>query len=288
MKKVIQEFVIDFVGSWSLSEPLKGSSHVWGEPLIGFCSALDPSFDSLPLIASPSHVMPTDVLEDASLIMSYFLPYNEDLCDVEGADEEGLEEEDFMENWCRLYRETNYLMESLHEELEHIISEKGFSCAHYPSWHGSSDVDREHLVSKWSHSHIGEICGLGTIGLHGWLITEKGCAGRVGSIVTNIPMDPKEIKFLNRNVRHNCLYKREKQSITDKFEKHGTSSLDMVVNSMKACTLCIGKCPVNALSQQGRDHLQCSSQLKANTKERGARVCGACAIGLPCSHKIPV
>ena len=55
------------------------------------------------------------------------------------------------------------------------------------------NFDEAKLVSYWSQKHVAYMAGLGKFGLHHMIITEKGCCGRLGSIVTNAKISrPKE------------------------------------------------------------------------------------------------
>ncbi len=67
---------------------------------------------------------------------------------------------------------------------------------------GSYNFDSEKLVSDWSQRHIAFIAGLGTFGLNNMLITEKGCCGRIGSIITSLELEPTK-----RPENEYCLYK---------------------------------------------------------------------------------
>ena len=46
------------------------------------------------------------------------------------------------------------------------------------------------LIPMWSERHVAYIAGLGTFGLHAGLLTNKGAAGRIGSVVTNLNLVP--------------------------------------------------------------------------------------------------
>lgn len=58
------------------------------------------------------------------------------------------------------------------------------------------------FTSNWSERHAAFICGLGTFGLSKGLITQKGIAGRFGSIITElyIAPDKEDIKKYMRTV----------------------------------------------------------------------------------------
>ena len=74
-------------------------------------------------------------------------------------------------------------------------------------------------MSDWSHKHVAYIAGLGSFGRHHMLITDKGCCGRIGSVVTDaaIPATP-------RSDRERCLFKAD-----------------------GSCGKCLERCPILAL-----------------------------------------
>jgi epoxyqueuosine reductase len=128
--------------------------------------------------------------------------------------------------------------------------------------------------SNWSERHVAEICGLGTFGLHGQIITPKGSAAYLFSIVTNAPIAPTP-----KSSRQNCLYYRE-----------GT------------CMECVSRCPGGAISEKGRNPTKCHLGAKTTVEKTaslmhqlgpfepmlgGRSACGQCFSNVPCSSKIP-
>ena len=59
-------------------------------------------------------------------------------------------------------------------------------------------------ASPWSERHIAYACGLGTFSLNDGLITPKGMAVRIGSVVTLLKLTPSEKKY--RHYKENCLH----------------------------------------------------------------------------------
>ena len=57
-------------------------------------------------------------------------------------------------------------------------------------------------MSDWSHKHVAYIAGIGSFGHHHMLITNKGCCGRLGSVVTDAVIAP-----TSRVDRERCLFK---------------------------------------------------------------------------------
>ncbi len=123
-------------------------------------------------------------------------------------------------------------------------------------------------MSSWSHRHVAYFAGLGTFGLNNMLITEKGCCGRLGSLVTTAPIDMHSSPEYGLQNHEKCLNK-----------------------TFGNCGLCIGKCVADAYTDHSFDRFRCYAQCLENAQlhcEMGyADVCGKCLVGLPCSYRAP-
>lgn len=115
------------------------------------------------------------------------------------------------------------------------------------------------FTSNWSERHVGFVCGLGTFGLSKGLITDKGMAGRIVSLITNLELTP------------------SMRDYNDAYE-YCTN-----------CGACIRQCPVGAISMEtGKNHVVCSAFLDETQKKYAPRYgCGKCQIGVPCENRIP-
>jgi epoxyqueuosine reductase QueG len=80
--------------------------------------------------------------------------------------------------------------------------------------------------STWSERHVAYAAGLGCFGLNKALITSLGINVRIGSIITNMPIETSS--QINEDYRAVCL-------------KDGGDS----------CGLCFDRCPVGAIIQKG-------------------------------------
>lgn len=113
--------------------------------------------------------------------------------------------------------------------------------------------------SNWSERHAAFVCGLGTFGLSKGLITQKGIAGRFGSVVVD------------------CSLKPDVRPYTEIYEY------------CTRCGACISRCPVGAISlQEGKKHLPCSDYLEDTMRRYSPRYgCGKCQTAVPCQSEIP-
>lgn len=227
---------------------------LWREPLAASASVDDPLVGSLKEWVHPGHLMPWELLPGARGIVAFFIPFSEQVSmgNAQGRFQSA--------SWARAYRETNALIDEVGERLCRMLRSRGHKAVFVPATH---DFDEETLTSRWSHRHVAFTAGLGTLGLNGMLITERGCCGRLGSIVTSARMEP--------DTRHRvefCLFKRS-----------------------GSCGLCVDRCPTGALTGTGLDKKECYANLLANAPlypDIGwADACGKCVSGLPCSCRIP-
>ena len=223
----------------------------WEEPLVGFADAKSNEIKNLKKLVVENHFMPSDFLPDASIIISYFLPFTKTLAHT------NIDGEIPSLEWALAYQETNDMAAVLNKSLAGILREWKYDAV-VPENIGI--ISKDIIASRWSQRHIARAAGLGTFGLNNMLITEKGCCGRFFSIVTTVPAKPDKII-----TDENCLYKKK-----------------------KACGLCVKKCISGALTLEYFDRKVCRDITSKNAGIRnGADVCGKCVVGLPCSFKCP-
>lgn len=251
MNEKIIFWIRDYVNSY---KKLKKTESDWREPIIGFASANDPLFYKLKELVSPSHALPSDFICDAESVIVFFLPFMENIVN---SNIRGIESS---REWDIANIETNNLILDINKFLFEKITALGYTSSVLPPTY---NYDEKMLVSDWSHRHIGYIAGVGTFGINNMLITDSGCCGRMGSIITNLPLNPSL-----RQDQENCLYKY-----------NGT------------CQKCINRCVVNAISTaNGYPFLEkrkCSDQIyNDNVPEYPIGLgdaCGKCMCNVPCS-----
>ncbi|WP_163338391.1 epoxyqueuosine reductase [Desulfopila sp. IMCC35008] len=249
--KIVKE-VSRFVFRYQESDKISTS---WGDPVVGFASAADPLFEELKNVVVSTHTLPRDLLPDAQTVISFFLPFSKSIAATNIRGKMSSPE------WATCYVETNELIKQLGYHLHEVLEKAGEKLVAIPATHNWIE---DKLVSNWSHRHVAFIAGLGRFGLNNMLITEKGCSGRIGSLITTgaIPADKRpEIEA--------CLYKYE-----------------------KSCKKCVQKCVNEALFKDSFDRFKCYAQLLENVEEYKnvgyADVCGKCLVAVPCTHNDPV
>lgn len=269
-KEYLIEAVTDFVKKapdnyiqkeYAISEDVIGTK-IYEDPLFAFGSADDEYFS---LFKSPEGIgnhflTPKEWLPTAKTVISFFLPFSEQVKNSNSIDKMWpsnewlhgrIEGQNFL---CKI---TLHLQEELKKAgYTSVIPalDKKFWSKTAPD--GSSELS---FTSNWSERHVGFACGLGTFGLSKGLITAKGMAGRIGSVVTDLELPATERAYTE--VYEYCI----------------------------RCGACIPQCPVSAISMEnGKNHLTCSAFLdKLKEKYQPRYGCGKCQVHVPCSNGIP-
>ncbi len=246
----INEIIESYLASYPSHQQTKTS---WKKPLVKIASAHNPAFHDLKKSVRESHALPTDLLEEAESVITFFLPFEEDVA------KSNVKGDLASREWAVAYTETNTLIADLGMYLMAYLEINGHLASTVPATH---NFDKVSLMSDWSHRHVAEIAGLGGFGLNNMLITEAGCCGRFGTVVTSAALEPdvKEDKFY-------CLYLA-----------NGT------------CGVCVAKCPKNAFDETYDRH-KCYEMCLENDAYHETLglvdVCGKCCVALPCSYKNP-
>lgn len=227
----------------------------WKEPLVAYARADDPLFATLKDVVSPTHAVPQDFLAEARTVITYFLPF------IEKVVESNKTGRFSSRAWAVSYIETNRLIALINQHLQDLLITMGYKAVFAPATH---NFDEKTLLSDWSHRSAAFIAGLGTFGLNHMLITENGCCGRIGSLVTDLELPP-----TLRYIRELCLHKAD-----------------------GSCGLCAKKCVNDALKVEGLNKHKCYEMCLINAGrssdlESIADVCGKCLVGVPCSMTVP-
>lgn len=249
----IKQMVADFTSSYSRHPKFKTT---WQEPLVGFASAEDPLFGRFKKIIRSTHATPREVLHGAKSVVVYFIPFSKKL-------HRGNSETEYYcsRSWAVAYVETNRLISDVNEYIRSELESEGHRVALIPPTH---NFDQRSLMSDWSHRHVAYVAGLGRFGVHNLIITEKGCTGRLGSLVTDLALEvspPSNQEF--------CLQK---------------AGID--------CLKCVERCRYGALYADRFDRHACYRQCLINDQYHQdldlTDVCGKCSAMVPCSVTNPV
>ncbi|WP_233487064.1 MULTISPECIES: epoxyqueuosine reductase [unclassified Halanaerobium] len=251
LKQWIRNLICDYIKNYEQRDDIKTE---WKEAVVGFADADDKLFLKLKKAVSPTHAAPGDFLKHARTVICFFIPF------ADWVSESNVKGKYSSREWARAYVETNALIDDMNRHIKKELEKMNFQAALIPATH---NFDEENLKSDWSHRHAAYIAGVGTFGINNMLITEKGCCGRVGSLITNL-----EMEATKRGNKENCL------------NKAGGS-----------CSVCAERCVNNSLSVDFFDRHKCYSLLLENDdlySEMGLTdACGKCCVALPCSFVNP-
>jgi epoxyqueuosine reductase len=221
------------------------------EPLVAFADALDPRFGGLRDYVDPNHMLPQDLLPGARSVVSFFIPFAPEIPQANGQDRR-----EVSRDWVVAYVETNALIDRITARLIELLAEQGVRAAAEPATY---NFDQTTLVSRWSHKSVAVVAGLGSFGLHHLVITDAGCAGRLGSLVLDAELPLGAVQSQER-----CLFFHD-----------------------GSCLECVQACPAGALDQGNEIDKQacwdrCQQVAQLWSAVGRADVCGKCATG-PCS-----
>ncbi len=238
---------------------------IFEAPILGFCDAHDKSFEILkePEVVGCHFRYPREWLPTAQTVISIFLPYSE-------AIKSSNREQKIWPSmgWVIGRVEGHQLFQNLLLHLQANLKTAGFETViptmdqkFFSIAEPTEELcgDPLSFTSNWSERHIAYLSGLGTFGLSKGLITKKGVAGRFGSLVTELKLEP--------NKQHYKIYN----------------------DYCLECGACIKQCPVNAISiKEGKDHRLCSIFLKKTAEKFNPRYgCGKCQVNVPCESGMP-
>ncbi len=231
-------------------------------PLMGVANAFDPYFEKLkePGAIGPHFGPPEAWLPGAKSVISFFLPFTER---VRKANAESFPLPAY--EWlCGRVEGQAFLNELSAYLVREIIASGANAVSPYIDprfWTTDPPFapDSPSFTSNWSERHIGFIAGLGTFGLSKGFISEKGMAGRMCSVVTDLPLDPDLRKY------------------SDIYEY------------CTMCGACIRRCPAGAISKEtGKDHAACKAYFVSIRVHCSPRYgCGKCQTTVPCETSAP-
>lgn len=227
---------------------------LYREPLVAYSSAEDARYLQLKTIIGEWHMAPREVLADAQSVISYFVPFTEEVA----LSPKKSKAETFM--WGEAYAVINDYFIHINEVICEHLTQRGYSASAIPSTHTYNPED---MKCMWSHRSAAVIAGLGSFGANRMLITEKGSGGRLCTVLTSAVLSD-ERKLPDKQ----CLYL-----------KNGS------------CGLCFQACPVGALKSDTIDRFACQKVTDRNGRVleetvnlQEADTCGKCVGVCPLAY----
>ncbi len=254
----------------------------WSDFLVGYSRGDDPLYLTLKEVIGDFHWSPAEAF---ALLYDGFTDSSEEtvlpaeltviswaLCQTEATRAANRAETAFpSEHWVRSRLFGQAANVALHHELLDALAARGWAAV-AP---GVSEEWKEYFAhtdrwaSSWSERHVAHVCGLGTFGLCGGLITAKGKAVRLGSLVVRASIPPTPRPY--SGPFDHCLYL-----------------------SRGLCGLCADRCPAGSVDPHGRDKSACLHRLRVvgeeYVRERfglDGYGCGLCQTGVPCESGLP-
>lgn len=167
-----------------------GANEFFDEPTVRFAAAADPWFERFHEVIGPFHWTPQEALTrvapnaTARTVISWCMPK------TRTARESNRHERQRPSlDWARARSYGEVANEAMRKQFCRYLEEMG-CVAMAPHSHMSYPDAVKRLASNWSERHVAFVAGMGTFGLSAGLITERGIAHRLGSVVTDLALEP--------------------------------------------------------------------------------------------------
>jgi epoxyqueuosine reductase len=255
-----------------------GGEKVFDPPLVGFIAGDDPILEEYKRIIGPHHFTPAEMMAWQAAnsgvsappaselgVVSFIMPIR-----AATRAENAARSDWTSERWAQTRLLGEIASQAMVRDLVTLLMGRGvlavspdvtpmFNKKRYP---------RVGWASPWSHRHMAYAAGLGTFGLHDFLITDAGAAHRCASFVVHRPLKPNRVR--PADIHAACLHHQGKK-----------------------CMKCAKRCPVGAITAEGHDKERCYQRVAQSIKycNRNYHIfiygCGLCAVGVPCEARDP-
>ncbi len=241
---------------------------IFDRPLVGIASAGDPlflRFKTDPEAIGDGFLLPEEWLPGAVSVVSLFFPYTDDMRSRERAN---LHPTEPSEAWLYARVEGDDYIQRFMAALRDRLAEAGVSVCvpkldprmtyvRLPTVSGGAPDF--HVVPTWSERHAAFVCGLGTFGLSRGIITKRGMAGRLGSLIADLSLEPTP------------------RTYTDIYEW------------CIRCGECARRCPMRAISfEHYKNNVLCRTKIDETRVTYAPRYgCGKCQTVVPCEYRDP-
>lgn len=237
--------------------PAHGNMRMYDAPLVGYAAADDTYFSSFKSqqIIGACFLAPEEWLPGARTVISYFLPFTEEVKKSNRAP--GLPSQE----WASARIDGEVFNNAVRKFLTGYLQAQGTEAMSPALDARFRVVDR---IPNWSERHAGFVAGLGTFSLCRSLITKKGAAGRLGSVITTLSLPVTERPY--QTYYEYCPFLTKGK-----------------------CGACIRRCPPKAISPAGKNNRICADHIEHTVRPIFAPRygCGKCNTAVPCESGIP-
>lgn len=224
-----------------------GGQPIFETPLFGIADGDNPLFEEFKKVVSPRHLQPREFLQRMSprstdltqvSVIVWVLPFSIEIRRSNRVQNMPSKLYSLARNngGTLIYNMSLRLSEQLHKRGTAAVSP--ILTTEYDTFR----MPKFTFSSTWSERHVAYAASLGYFGLNEALITPLGINVRIGSIITNMPLEFSSRK--HEDYRALCL-------------KDGGDS----------CGLCMERCPIGAISKSGLDKPKCHTYRKVIRSE---------------------
>ncbi|HIU25926.1 MAG TPA: hypothetical protein IAC50_05475 [Candidatus Copromorpha excrementigallinarum] len=221
----------------------------FGDPVIGYADTKNPLFDMFFTRGLSDH--PKGIYRPGSTVVVHFVPYGREVIKAGPASDK----------WIRAFTESMWLSMRINGVIRETLDTVGrlSSCTNTPT-----DWNEDTCHEEWSHKMAAFAAGMGPFGPGGCLITEKGFAGRFGSIITDgkyadeyPPLSSKQLEDIYDEIMRQCRWE-------------GFSGVSCGEEMISVC-------PAGAVSQRGINRKKCQAHCKTIDQYiPSPDICGRC------------
>ena len=261
-REFLREEALNYVTEADALAPEAAGIKLFDDPIVGVADVDDELFEKLKEegVIGPHYLGPKDWMAESKRVVSFFLPYSEDVRKANRPAWTGEPPVQMVHGRVQGQKCIN----SWADKVVDFVRAQGFKAiipmedARFEHHLTPKEEGGKCFTSNWSERHTAYICGLGTFGAAAHIITEKGASGRFASFITDAEIDVDVRPY--------------------------TGLYDYCTH----CGACMRRCPGSAICMEStKEHPKCAGALMHVVEKYGTFICAKCQTGVPCESSIP-